>query len=118
MDWYKLSFAKVGIIHSNLAEIIVDEGVDIDLVMVDEIHRYLLSIFTHSFSLLINKSNAYSTQLDALIKFGALKAIDKIAVYAPNKLAKLSADFSATIPSSAQLNIQVFTQRTDALNWL
>jgi len=53
-----------------------------------------------------------------LIKFGSLNTINKIAVYAPSKMAKLSADFAADIPSSAVLNIQVFTSREDALSWL
>ena len=118
MEVHRISYAKIIIWSSNSAEIIVSPGVDIDLQMVDEIHHFLLSQFNHSFSLLINKTNAYSTQLDALIQFGTLIAIDKIAIFAPNKLAKMSADFSATIPSSAVLNIEVFTERDDALDWL
>lgn len=118
MEIHQISFAKIAIINKELAEITVDNAVDIDLVMVEEIHEALLSLLNPSFSLLINKSNAYSTQLDALIKFGALPAIDKIAIYAPNKLSQLSADFSATIPSSQSLNIQIFTERESALDWL
>ena len=118
MEMYRISFAQIYLLQSDLAEIIVDDGVDINVNMVIEIHAFLLSIFDDSFSLLVNKSNAYSTQLDALIKFGALSAIDKIAIFAPNKLAKMSADFSATIPSSTALNIEVFTDRDEALDWL
>ncbi len=118
MELIELSFVKISILRSDLAEIMVDEGIDINMDMVEEIHNALLSTFTDSFSLLINKTNSYSTQLDALIQFGTLTAIDKIAVFAPNKLAKFSADFAATIPSSAVLNIQVFTNRDEALAWL
>ena len=118
MDIHPLSFGKIIILRDDLAEVIIDEGVDINIKMVEEIHHVLLSIFTHSFSLLINKINSYSTQLDALIHFGSLKEINKIAVVAPNKMAKLSADFSASIPSSAVLDIQVFNQREQALAWL
>lgn len=118
MELYELSFCKIDVLQKDIAEVIVNEGIDIDMEMVDEIHHCFLSIFTHSFSLLINKKNSYSTQLDALIKFGTLKAINKIAIFAPNKMAKLSADFSADIPSSAVLNIQVFTDRDEALTWL
>lgn len=118
MELHKLSFGKVGVLRHNIAEVIVDEGVNVDLVMVEEIHHCFLSIFTHSFSLLINKTNSYSTELDALIEFGKLENIDKIAVFAPNKMAKLSADFAADIPSSAVLDIQVFPNRNDAFTWL
>ncbi len=118
MELYKLSFCNVKVLQSDIAEVGVFEGVEVDLKMVKEIHQCFLSIFPHSFSLLINKSNSYSTQLDALMHFGTLPAIDKIAVFAPNKMAKLSADFSAEIPSSAELNIQVFIDRGEALTWL
>ena len=118
MNIHKTSFATIVVLNNNLAEITVDNGVDIDLTMVDEILNCLLSIFSHNFSLLINKKNSYSTQLDALIYFNAFSAIDNMAVFAPNKFAKLSADFSATLPSSASLNIEVFTEREAALAWL
>ena len=118
MELHKLSFCKVSVIRSNIAEVIVDEGVNIDITMVEEIHNCFLSIFSRSFSLLINKTNSYSTELDALIKFGTLTAINKIAVFAPNKMAKLSADFAADIPSSAVLNILVFINKDEALAWL
>lgn len=118
MEVHYISFAKICVIRSDLAEVTVNNGVDIDLEMVAEIHKCLLSVLNDSFSLLINKSNSYSTQLDALMAFGALNAINKIAIFAPNKLAKMSAEFSATIPSSTLLNIEVFTERDDALAWL
>jgi hypothetical protein len=118
MDIHRVSFAKIQVLSADLAEITVDHGVDINLKMVTEIHRCLLSIFRYSFSLLINKSNSYSTQLEALILFGSLDAINKIAIFAPNRYAQMSAEFSATIPSSLELNIQVFTERDEALVWI
>lgn len=118
MNCHRISFAQIKVLSCTLGEIIVDQGVDIDADMVREIHQALTELFPQPFSLLINKKNSYSTQLDALILFGQLKAISKIAVFAPNSLAKLSADFAATIPSSAALNIEVFTEREDALAWL
>lgn len=118
MDVRRFSFGNLIILSDQLGEVIVDEGVDVDVAMVEEIHQVFLSSFPGKFSLLINKTNSYSSQLEALIKFGELKAINKIAVFAPNKMAKLSADFSATIPSSKKLNIEVFTDRAQAMSWL
>jgi len=118
MKLKKLPFININKLHTNIAELTVEEGVEVSTEMVDEIHSYLSALFASSFSLLINKSNSYSTELDALMKFGTLPAINKIAVFAPNKMAKISADFAAHIPSSKTLNIQVFTKRNDALSWL
>ncbi len=113
-----ISFAKVIKLRADLAEVFVDQGVEVDTKMVDEIHKAFQSLFADQFSVLVNKSNAYSSQLNALEQFGKLNTLDKIAVYAPNELAKLSAEFSADIPSSAALNIKVFTDREAALDWL
>jgi len=118
MDLHRFSYGTFTEIEVGIAEVVVDEGADIDMAMVEELHQAFLAQLPERFSLLINKKNAYSTQLDALIKFGQLPAIDKIAVYAPNKLAKMSADFSASIPSSQALNILVFIDKDDALSWL
>ena len=60
MDSYELSFGKIIILRNDLAEVIVNEGVEVDFGMVEEFHHFLLSNFTHSFSLLINKVNSYS----------------------------------------------------------
>lgn len=118
MDLYRVSFAKLNILSNTVCEVIVDDGVNINLEMVEEIHAAFRMNFSDQFSLLINKRNSYSTELDALIQFGKLPQINKIAIFAPNKLAKMSADFSADIPSSAALNIEVFINRENALTWL
>lgn len=115
---HQFSFGKVRVLRHDLAEITVNEGADINIKMVDELHELLLSLFTNSFSLLINKVNSYSTKFDALSRFGQLPVIDKIAVFAPSKMAKFSADFAANIPSSMRLDIKVFSKREEALTWL
>ncbi|MDP2562669.1 STAS/SEC14 domain-containing protein [Psychrobium sp. 1_MG-2023] len=102
----------------DIGEITVNEGTEIDVAMVEEIHMLMLSVFNDKFSLLINKVNSYSTHFDALSLFGQIDEVNKIAVYAPSKMAKFSADFSAAIPSSSALNIQVFIERDEALDWI
>ncbi len=118
MELHQLSFAKISLIQTDVAEVMVDEGIEVNIEMVDEIHQAFTYIFNTSFSLLINKTNSYSTQLEALTKFGNYPTLNKIAVFAPTRMAQLSADFSANIPSSAKLNIEVFTNRDIALDWL
>ena len=118
MKSHKISFARIDRLSPILGEVFVDHGTEVDVKMVDEIHAAFRSILPSSFSVLINKSKAYSSHLDALEKFGLLAELDKIAVYAPNELARISADFSAAIPSSESLDIKVFSERDEALDWL
>ena len=65
MDCHQLVFGTIFIVRDDLAELIVNEGVDVDTSMVEEIHNLLLAIFNNSFSLLINRVNSYSTEFNA-----------------------------------------------------
>ena len=44
MDVHQISFAKITVLRNDLAEIVVDNGVDINVKMVNEIHavKYLI----------------------------------------------------------------------------
>ena len=60
MKVYKLSFGSVIILAPNLAEVIINEGVIIDELNVDEYHDFLLTNLDAPFSLLVNKKHSYT----------------------------------------------------------
>ena len=43
MESYKLSFGVINILRNNLGEVIVNDGIVMDEVMVDEYHDFLLN---------------------------------------------------------------------------
>ncbi|MDP2560647.1 STAS/SEC14 domain-containing protein [Psychrobium sp. 1_MG-2023] len=118
MEYHDLSFGKIFIINDDLAEVVVDGGIEITTTMVSEFHGYLLARFQHPFGLLINKTNAYSTEFNAQTQCGTLKQIKRIAIYAPTNMATLSANFMASVPRDVNIPIKVFNNRDDALHWL
>lgn len=65
MELHELSFAKIIILREDIAEVIVNEGVEMTVEMVDEYHNFLLSHLRAPFSLLVNKLNAYTYDFDA-----------------------------------------------------
>lgn len=65
MESHRLRFAEIIILNKNLAEVIIDEAIEMDLSMVEEYHAFLLSHLDSSFSLLINKRHAYGYTFDA-----------------------------------------------------
>ena len=65
MSKYKLSFGEIIILKPNLAEVIVDNDVEMDLEMVGEYHEFLLSKLGHPFNLLINKVHQYTYTFEA-----------------------------------------------------
>lgn len=60
MDLYELSFAKIIILRDDIAEVMINDGVLMDVDMVAKYHEFLLAHLHAPFSLLINKINSYS----------------------------------------------------------
>ncbi len=119
MKSYKLSFGTIGLINDNLAEVIVDEGVEIDEVMVDEYHDFLLSTLEAPFYLLINKKNSYTYTFGAQQVITQLKEIDSMAVVTTTDAGIMSTKTLISMNyNDTSLNVKMFREREEALAWL
>ncbi len=118
MSTHRLSFATIELLSPNLAEVIVDEGADISLTMVDEYHSFLLSHLTVPFCLLINKKNSYSYQAMAQLKIADLPQILAMAVVAYKSTTEVVTNLLIQMPRQTHWNIQIFYDRDHALRWL
>mgnify|MGYP000339053195 CR=1 FL=1 len=65
-----------------MAEVIVDEGIEINEALVNEFHDFLLQKLAAPFSLLINRKNSYSYTFKAQMAIGKLDEIKAMAVVA------------------------------------
>ena len=90
MDLYELSFAKIVILRDDIAEVMINDGVEMDARMVEQYHEFLLSHLRNPFSLRSNKVNSYTYDFDAQVNLGTLKEINAIAVVAYNRVTKMS----------------------------
>ena len=118
MDLHVLPYAKIIILHDNLAEVIINDEVKMDLEMVEHYHEFLLSHLRSPFSLLINKINSYTYDFDAQLKLATLKEINAMAVVACNQITRITTESLASYPRSDKWNLKVFSNRDDALDWL
>lgn len=118
MNLYELPFAKIIILHENIAEVIIDEAIVMDSHMVDEYHKFLLSHLSAPFSLLINKVNSYTYDFTAQTKLANLEEINVMAVIAYNRITKITTESLASYPRNKQWNLKVFSNRGEALEWL
>ena len=118
MQSHELSFAKIHILRNDLAEVIVHDGVEMDLEMVHEYHDFLLSNLQSPFSLLINKINSYSYDFEAQENLATLEEIRAMAVVAYNKVTLKTTEGLAEIPRPVEWNLRIFEDRSDALDWL
>jgi len=119
MDTYQLSFAQITILSPDIAEVIVDDGIEMTLAMVTEYHNFLKAHLSAPFSLLINKINCYSYDFEAQINLGNIKEINAMAVVAYTKSAVLATRSLANgALRKTAWNLEIFSDRQSALIWL
>jgi len=118
MNSYKLSFAEIIKLKNNLAEVIINEGVELDEIMVAEYHSFVTNLLSEPRYLLVNKKNSYSYNFNAqktIINFDKIKAY---GIVAPNAAAILGTKSLVSIGDNPKLNLQIFSTREEALGWL
>jgi hypothetical protein len=113
---YKLSFGTIIIINEHLAEVIIDEGVEMDESLVDAYHDFLLSHLNAPFSLLVNKKNSYSYTFEAQKVIANLEEIDAMAVLVGTLGSTLAT--KTIISLKGRTNIKIFVTREEALDWI
>jgi len=118
MSTHRLSFASITILADDLAEVVVDHGVDMTGPMVDEYHEFLRSHLSTPFSLLINKINNYSYEFSAQETLAAIPEIDRMAVVAYKPATENVTRLMTTIPREYKWRLEIFSDRDAALAWL
>lgn len=113
-----LDFAEITLLREDIAEVIINEGVEMDMNMVEQYHDYLLSHLRAPFSLLVNKLNAYTYNFEAQQKLATLKEINAMAVVAYNRVTLISTETLSSYPREDKWNLKIFADRGDALTWL
>ena len=118
MDLHELSFAKIIILRDDIAEVMINDGVRMNEEMVEQYHDFLLSHLRAPFSLLVNKINSYTYDFHAQEKLATLKEINAMAVVAYNRVTKITTETLASYPRDVKWNLEIFSNRDDALAWL
>jgi hypothetical protein len=118
MDLHELPFAKIILLNKDLAEVLINDGVEMNTEMVAAYHDFLLAHLQAPFSLLVNKVNAYSYDFEAQANLATLEQINAMAVVTYNRISKISTESLASMPRSREWNLRIFSDRGEALAWL
>ena len=118
MNSHQLAFAQINIIQDDIAEVIVNDGIEMTLEMVEQYHDFLQSHLVSPYSLLINKINQYTYDFDAQMKLATLEEINVMAVVAYNQTTNLTTQALAAMPRNKNWNLSIFPDREQALLWL
>lgn len=118
METHRLPFGEIRILREDLAEVIINDGIVMDLAMVEKYHDFLLEHLTAPFSLLVNTVNAYSYDFDAQKKLGTLSEINAMAVVSYRYSTEVTTRHLAAIPREVEWNLQIFDNPDSAYWWL
>ncbi|MFO7604320.1 MAG: hypothetical protein R6X06_10975 [Gammaproteobacteria bacterium] len=118
METIDLGFGVARPIGSNINELIVHQGVEIDDAMVHQYHAYLNRQYPQPFGLLINKKHDYSYTFEAQQDLGTLANIRAIAILVHRRSSAIAAQSLQNIKRESAWNAKIFHDYTDALAWL
>lgn len=119
MARHELTFADINILDANLAEIVVHEGVEMDKSKFDEFIAFLATELQAPYGVLVNKINSYTYTFDLQQQLSAVVGIKATAVVTYSVASKSSTQMLKMMaPEPSKWNMQIFTDRNAALNWL
>lgn len=118
MNGYELSFAKINIIQADIAEVIINEGVEVNVEMVNEARRYLLDNMTIPYSLLINRLHSYTYSTDAKLEASNMIEISSVAIVSYDSIMGIALKSMVLIFIKSKWSIKFFGNRELAISWL
>lgn len=118
MDSVRLSFCRIIKLNDSIAEVIVNDGVEIDSSMLEEYHEWIENNLADPCGLLINKINRYTYTFNAQLKIADAPNIQAIAVVTYTRIAEVATKILTKLPREKKWNLEMFQNREEALTWL
>lgn len=118
MEVYDLSFLTINKLSDDLIEVIVNEGVELNIDMVEECHDWIRNNLKDPCYLLVNKINAYTYTFKAQQQFSAIPEVKAIAFVVYSRISELATEALTKVPKTSPLNNKIFYSRNEALQWL
>jgi len=116
------SFGLINIISTDIAEIIVDEGLEVTLEIVEEYDAILAQNFSGNYAVLINKINSYRYAFEALLTIGSAENQKAAAIISYGVESEQQTIDLKALRRIDNLNIKEFSGlnlgRASAIKWL
>lgn len=116
------SFGQIKIISPNIAELIINQGVEISLELVEKYDAIMSEKFNEGYAVLVNRINNYSYAYEALLCIGSAKNLKAAAIINYSAANEQQTKDLKSIRHMDNLNIKEFSGlelgRDNAINWL
>jgi hypothetical protein len=118
MQKFDLGFAQIYLLDDNLAEVIINEGVEMDITAIEQYHDCIDQHMSDPCFLMINKINQYTYTFDAQRHLMQLDKVKAVAVVCYTSIAEKATRFVADMPRKVTWQFEIFDNRKAALQWL
>ena len=118
MEKHRLSFGELLKHEADLAEVIVDDGLEMNMEMVEEYHHWIREHLASPCALLINKINKYTYTFEAQEKIATEPSIRAMAVITYSNMSRVTTEGLVDVPREIQWNIKIFGSRSKGFDWL
>ncbi len=106
---HRLSFGCFSILSDNIVEVVVDEGVEMSLEMIDECHHFIVSHFKEDFGMLINRVNNYTYSYEAKLSIASYENLKALAFVYYSESSKAVSENLYQLRSLDQWNYKLFS---------
>ncbi len=118
-DEYKLPFGCLKCPRDNIIELVIDEGIEVNVAMVRVLHATIEQLVgDEPTGFIVHKLHPYSVSFDAQQIIGNLPGITVSAVVAYNQLGEMTAQQIITMSEMAERDIEIFPTLENAIFWL
>ena len=115
-------FGHIKIITPNIAEIVINHGIEVSLEIVEEYEALMSEHFSDNYATLINRINNYSYAYEALLCVGSAKNLKAVAVINYGLDNEKQSKNVNIVQHIDKLNIKLFSGlelgRAHAIDWL
>lgn len=115
---HEISCGRINSIRENMAEVIFNEGVELNAKYTEEVHDFLNSNFKAPISVLNNMVNRHSYSFYAQTMLWAIPEIKWVGFVAYNMIAERSVEVFLLAPRENALDAKIFNNRAEAIQWL
>lgn len=113
-----LQFGVLKMLNPRLAEVFINEDVEVDLAMVKECEETLNELMPGPFGLLLNEKKRHTYSPAAESYFSQMENMEAMAVVLYTRFTDIASKYLQSFHEEAEWNMKVFYDREKALEWL
>ena len=114
----QLQFGVIKMLNANLVEVFINEGIEVDLQMVQGFEEMLDELLLGHYGLLLNEKHPHTYSKEAEEYFAHMNNLDAMAVVMYTRFTDIASKYLQSFHETSSWKMKVFYNRDKALGWL